>query len=58
MIIPSAIILPTNELAIVSMIGIGAGLFFFVRGIRLLARKRLLLNTPTSKIRSAAMGLV
>jgi hypothetical protein len=57
-IIPSTIILPTNELAIIAMIGMGAGLFFFVRGFRLLARKRLLLNTPTSKIRSASMGLV
>jgi hypothetical protein len=57
-IIPLAIILATNELAIVAMIGIGAGLFFFVRGFRLLARKRLLLNTPTSKIRSASMGLI
>lgn len=56
--IPLAVILPTNELAIISMIGIGAGLYFFVRGFRLLARKRLLLNTPTSKIRSASMGLV
>ena len=58
MIIPSAIILLINQLAIASLIGIGAGLYFFVRGFRLLARKRLLLNTPTSKIRSASMGLV
>ena len=30
----------------------------FYRGFRLLQRKRLILNTPASKIRSAAMGLV
>jgi len=57
-IIPLGIILPVNELAIISMIGIAGGLYLFFRGFRLLARKRLLLNTPTSKIRSAAMGLV
>jgi hypothetical protein len=57
-IIPLATILPVNELAIVSLIGIAGGLYLFFRGFRLLARKRLLLNTPTSKIRSAAMGLV
>lgn len=30
----------------------------FYRGFRILQRKRLILNTPTSKIRSAALGLV
>ncbi len=34
------------------------GLYFFFTGFRLLARKRLLLSTPASKIRSAALGLV
>ena len=38
--------------------GAGAGLYFFVRGFQLLQRKRLIMNTPSSKIRSAAMGLV
>jgi hypothetical protein len=33
-------------------------LYFFFLGFQLLARKRLLLTTPTSKIRSAALGLV
>ena len=58
MIIPLAIFFPISELAIISLIGIAGGLYLFFRGFRLLARKRLLLNTPTSKIRSAAMGLV
>ena len=35
-----------------------AGLYLFYSGFRLLQRKRLILNTPQSKIRSAAMGLV
>src|SRR5947207_5346373 len=39
-------------------IGAAAGVYWFARGFRLLQRKRLVLNTPTSKIHSAAMGLV
>ena len=55
---PAALILPSSELAIFTAIGIAGGLYLFIRGFRLLARKRLLLNTPTSKIRSASLGLV
>ena len=47
-----------NYLSILSMIAIAGGLHFFVAGFQLLARKRLLLATPTSRIRSAALGLV
>jgi hypothetical protein len=50
--------IPINELTILSLVAIAGGLYFFVSGFRLLARKRLLLTTPTSKIRSAALGLV
>jgi len=53
-----SLFIPINELAILSSLAIAGGLYFFVSGFRLLARKRLLLTTPTSKIRSAAMGLV
>jgi hypothetical protein len=49
---------PINHLAILSLIAIVGGLYFFFQGFRLLARKRVLLNTPTSKIRSAALGLI
>src|SRR5437667_9494524 len=40
--------------------GIGAvsGFILFCRGFRMLQRQRLILNTPTSKILSASMGLV
>jgi hypothetical protein len=38
--------------------GACAGVYLFYRGFRMLRRKRLILNTPTSKVRSAAMGLV
>lgn len=34
------------------------GVYLFYRGFRTLQRKRLILNTPTSKVRSASMGLV
>jgi len=50
--------IPINQLTILSSVAIAGGLYFFFLGFRLLARKRLLLTTPTSKIRSAAMGLV
>ena len=49
---------PINHLALLSLIAIAGGLYFFFQGFRLLARKRVLLNTPTSRIRSAALGLV
>ena len=40
------------------VIGAIAGVYWFYKGFRLLQRKRLILNTPASKIRSASMGLV
>jgi E3 Ubiquitin ligase len=53
-----SLFIPTNHLTILSAFAIAGGLYFFFAGFRLLARKRLLLSTPTSRIRSAAMGLV
>ena len=50
--------IPINHLTILSSFAIAGGLYFFFAGFHLLARKRLLLATPTSKIRSAALGLV
>jgi len=35
-----------------------AGVYLFYRGFRILQRKRLIMNTPSSKVRSASMGLV
>jgi len=40
------------------MLGACAGMYCFYRGFCLLQRKRLIMDTPASKIRSAAMGLV
>ena len=47
-----------DELMLLSTVAILGGLYLFFRGFPLLARKRLLLNTPTSRIRSASLGLV
>ncbi len=41
-----------------AVIGAIAGVYLFYRGFLMLQRKRLIENTPSSKIRSAAIGLV
>jgi hypothetical protein len=41
-----------------SVAGIGLGLFLFLNGFRMLRYKRLILDTPLSKIHSASIGLV
>ncbi len=53
-----SLFIPINHLTILSAIEIAGGLYFFVLGFQLLARRRLLLTTPSSKVRSAALGLV
>jgi hypothetical protein len=40
------------------VLGACAGVYLFIHGFQLLQRKRLIMNTPASKVRSAAMGLV
>jgi hypothetical protein len=40
------------------LIGLCGGIYLFVQGFRLLQRRRLILDTPASKIRSASMGMV
>jgi hypothetical protein len=40
------------------VVGFCAGIGLFIYGFRLLQRRRLILDTPFSKIRSAAMGMV
>jgi len=52
------VFMPINYLTTLSLVAIAGGLYFFFLGFLLLARKRLLLTTPTSRIRSAALGLV
>ena len=48
----------SENLPVLAAFGAAAGIFFFYKGFRLLQRKRLILNTPSSKVRSASMGLV
>jgi hypothetical protein len=54
-----AIFLVSNQgLLLWAALGSLAGVYWFSKGFSLLQRKRLILNTPASKIRSASMGLV
>src|SRR5579864_5454183 len=48
----------TNDGMIIAIVGACTGVYLFYHGFRLLQRKRLILDTPASKIRSASMGLV
>ena len=43
---------------LIAMLGAAGGVFLFLSGFRMLRYKRLILNTPFSKIRSASIGLV
>jgi len=47
-----------DRLLAIAIAGVFSGVYFFYRGFRILQRKRLIENTPTSTIRGAAMGLV
>jgi hypothetical protein len=47
-----------SDPAVWAVIAVAAGVYLFYRGFRKLQRKRLILNIPTSKVRSASMGLV
>src|SRR6266487_3372461 len=59
-LIQMALVLSTgrNDPTVYAAFGAGAGAYLFYRGFHMLQRKRLILNTPSSKIRSASMGLV
>jgi E3 Ubiquitin ligase len=47
-----------NDGVALAVVGALAGVYVFCRGFRLLQRKRLILDTPISRIHSASMGLV
>jgi hypothetical protein len=60
-VIPLTIIFRSNDptaVAIWCVVGFCAGIGLFFQGFRLLQERRLILDTPFSKIRSAPMGLV
>ncbi|HXX45700.1 MAG TPA: GIDE domain-containing protein [Candidatus Acidoferrales bacterium] len=48
----------TGKLEFWAAVGAVAGVVLFIRGFMMLREKRIIMNTPSSKIRSAAMGLV
>jgi hypothetical protein len=58
--VPLALTSPPSPGGFIVWCGIGfiAGIYLFFRGFYLLQRRRLILDTPFSKIRSAAMGMV
>ncbi len=47
-----------DDLWLYASAGVAAGVYLFYRGFRALQRRRLILDTPPSKIRSASIGLV
>jgi hypothetical protein len=47
-----------TDILFYSVGGLLLGLYVFYRGFHHFRRKRLIENTPTSKVRSIAMGLV
>ncbi len=53
-----SLLIPINYVTVLALVVIAAGLYFFFRGFHLLARKRLLLATPTTRIQSAVPGPV
>ncbi len=54
----ASLIVPEPGLLVWCLIGLGAGIGFFAYGFHLLQRRRLILDTPFSKIRSASLGMV
>jgi len=48
----------TTKLEFWAAVGAVAGVVLFIRGFIMLREKRIIMNTPSSKIRSAAIGLV
>jgi len=54
----AALLTGRDDLWLYAGAGIAAGIYLFYRGFRILQRRRLILDTPASRIRSASMGLV
>jgi E3 Ubiquitin ligase len=59
-LILSALLVRSQDIRPVAwcIIGLCAGIYIFFNGFRILQRRKLILNTPISKIRSASMGMV
>jgi hypothetical protein len=53
-----ALVYRRDDVWVWALLGAFGGVYVFYRGFRILQRKRLILDTPSSKIRSASMGLV
>lgn len=57
---PAVIVITARSLTLLAFPAIGffAGVYWFVRGLRLFQRRRLILSIPESKIQNAATGLL
>ena len=53
-----ALLYHRDDIWVWALLGAFAGIYLFYRGFRILQRKRLIMDTPTSKVRSASLGLV
>lgn len=53
-----AVLSGQDNLWVYASVGGAVGMYLFYRGFRTLQQRRLILDTPSSKIRSASMGLV
>jgi len=53
-----AVVSGRNDLWLYASLGVAVGTYLFYRGFRTLQKRRLILDTPSSKIRSASLGLV
>lgn len=58
MFLAAALVRTDGRLIAAAVVGAAMGVYWFYKGFLLLQRKRLVLNTPASRIRSASMGLV
>ncbi len=54
----AAVSMSFDYLTLLSSLAVAGGLYFFFLGFKLFSRRRLVRSTPTSTIRSAALGLV
>lgn len=58
MITSRTVFAPEIAIGMIAILGIILGVYLFLRGFRLLVRKRLIQNIPSSKVRSASLGEV
>ncbi|HUJ96180.1 MAG TPA: GIDE domain-containing protein [Terriglobales bacterium] len=56
--LPAIPLVSSSDPTAAALIGACVGVYLFYRGFKLLQRRRLIMNIPASKVRSASLGLV